>query len=78
VDILQLCEQYIKDFNIEDELKKTDADLDNLSKVTVVHSRLVVLDYSVIILLNVWSLCVYTHQIVILDVTHSLKFLSIY
>ena len=43
-DLLQLCEKYIKDFNLEDELKKTEAGLDNLAKVTIIHSRLVIYD----------------------------------
>ena len=43
-DLLQLCEKYIKDFNLEDELKKTEAGLDNLAKVTIIHSRLVFYD----------------------------------
>ena len=38
-DLIQLCEQHIKDFSLEDELKKTEAGLDNLAKVTIIHSR---------------------------------------
>lgn len=38
-DLLQLCEKYIKDFNLEDELKKTEAVLDNLAKVNIIHPR---------------------------------------
>ena len=56
-DLLQLCEKYIKDFNLEDELKKTEAGLDNLAKVTIIHSRLVFYDS----LLKFFHVCYCSH-----------------
>lgn len=39
MDLVNLCEQSIKDFNLEDELKKAEAGSDSQSKVAVVHTR---------------------------------------
>jgi len=39
LDLVEMCEKYLKDFNIESELKKREAGLEHSTKVAVIHHR---------------------------------------
>lgn len=39
MDLVALCEYYVKGFSLEEELKKEETGTDNMAKVTIIHTR---------------------------------------